>query len=198
MADDEKIAEVYRKIERERALIHAASNMRQSTTNATVQARVDSNIRDSRKNIAYLEEKMRELQMRRMGGPGDRSDGGAPAPPAHGRYGQQQGMPGNAGPTPPPKDGMNQYFGNDRGDYGDPPPGGYSGNPGMMPPRAPYGDPRPYSAVPKARPNYSKLGKHTYPVLALSSTDMTRSHQIRHSISGPEDTTYAFATGIQA
>jgi hypothetical protein len=29
----------------------------------------------------------------------------------------------------------------------------------MMPPRAPYGDPRPYSVpVPKARPNFSKLG----------------------------------------
>ena len=155
MADDDKIAEVYKKIERERALIHAASNMRQQTDNATVQARVDSNIRDSRKNIAYLEEKMRELQMRRMG-----SSDGPPQPPTHGHYmAQQRNMPGSAGPTPPPKDGMGQYFG-DRGDYGDPGPGGYSsGASGMMPPRAPYHDSRPYSGIPKARPNFSKLGE---------------------------------------
>ena len=177
-ANDEKIAEVYRKIERERALIHAASNMRQSTSNATVQARVDSNIRDSRKNIAYLEEKMRELQMRSMGS-SDRE--GAPLPPSHSGYlmAQQRGMPGSAGPTPPPKDGMNQYFGGDRGDYGDPGPGGYSaGNTGMMPPRAPYGDPRPFAAIPKARPNFSKLGMVlVLPLSVLSITDKClRSH----------------------
>lgn len=157
MADDEKIAEVYRKIERERALIHAASNMRLSTNNATVQARVDSNIRDSRKNIAYLEEQLRKLQIRRMGG-NERPDG-PPQPPSHAPY-AQAGGPGSAGPTPPPKDGMNQYFNQDRGDYGDVGPGGYSaGGTGMMPPRAPYGDPRPFAAIPKARPNFSKLGK---------------------------------------
>lgn len=145
MADtDNAIAEVYRKIEREKALINAASHMRQSTNNSAVQARVDSNIRDSRRNIGYLEEKLQELQLRKMG----QDNEGAPPPPAHG---------GSAGPTPPPKDP--QWYSADRGDYGDPGPGGYSqGNTGMMPPRAPYGDPRPYSNVPKARPNFSKLG----------------------------------------
>ena len=77
MADtDQAIAEVYRKIEREKALINAATHMRQSTNNAAVQARVDSNIRDSRRNISYLEEKLAELQLRQRGP----SESAAPAP----------------------------------------------------------------------------------------------------------------------
>ncbi|OAL40324.1 protein kinase C-like protein [Fonsecaea nubica] len=164
MADpDQAIAEVYRKIEREKALINAATHMRQSTNNAAVQARVDSNIRDSRRNISYLEEKLAELQLRQRG----HNEGVAPPPPAHGGSGyqtpsdsrmQQSRFQHGGGPTPPPKDERG-YFSNERGDYGDPGPGGYSqGGTGMMPPRAPYGDPRPYSApVPKARPNFSKL-----------------------------------------
>lgn len=165
MADtDQAIAEVYRKIEREKALINAATHMRQSTNNAAVQARVDSNIRDGRRNISYLEDKLQELQLRKRG----RSDEGAPTPPVHGGAGyptpdgrgQRPYQPGNA-PTPPPKDSRG-YSSRDRGDYGDVGPGGYSqGNTGMMPPRAPYGDPRPYNApVPKARPNFSKLGMY--------------------------------------
>ena len=146
---DNAIAEVYRKIEREKALINAASHMRQSTNNSAVQARVDSNIRDSRRNIGYLEEKLQELQLRKMG----RDNEGAPPPPAHGNRGN-----GGNGPPPPPKD--SQWYGGDRGDYGDPGPGGYSqGGTGMMPPRAPYGDPRLNAPVPKARPNFSKLGE---------------------------------------
>lgn len=33
-----------------------------------------------------------------------------------------------------------------------------SGGNGMMPPRAPFGPPGPGSAMPKTRPNYTKLG----------------------------------------
>jgi hypothetical protein len=156
MEDDELIAKVYKKIQRERALINAASNMRQSTDNPQVQQSLDSSIRDGRKNIAYLEEKMRELQMRRMGSSG-------PPPPAHGTLSPQSQQMGNngwpGGPTPPPKD--QRGYGGDAGDYGDPGPGGYNqGGNGMMPPRAPYGPPGPTSTMPKARPNYSKLGAH--------------------------------------
>ncbi|KAK2808302.1 hypothetical protein FQN50_004861 [Emmonsiellopsis sp. PD_5] len=148
--DDELMATVYRKIEREKALITAATNMRQSTDNPLVQQRVDANIRDSRKNIVYLEEKMRELQIRKMGreggGQSPEEQPGSPTSPR----GASRGYGG--GPPPPPKDQ------NDRGDYGDVGPGGYSqGGTGAMPPRAPYGDPRPDSGVPKARPNFSKL-----------------------------------------
>lgn len=129
MDGDELIASVYRKIEREKALIAAASNMRQSTDNPLVQQRVDVNIRDGRKNIAYLEEKMRELQIRRI----EQEGGGSPG---------QRG-----GPAPPPKDG---YFEDEAG-Y---PQGGS----GSMPSGAPFPDPRPYAPIPKARPNYTKLG----------------------------------------
>lgn len=163
MADpDQAIAEVFRKIEREKALINAATHMRQSTSNAAVQARVDSNIKDGRRNISYLEDKLRELQIRKHGASND----GAPPPPAHGGQGypspdrnQRPYQAGNA-PTPPPKDSRG-YFMPDQGSYGDPGPAGYGqGGPGMGPPRASYGDQRPYSSpMPKARPNFSKLGE---------------------------------------
>jgi Hr1 repeat len=152
MDDDELIHSVYRKIEREKALINAASNMRQSTDNPLVQQRVDASIRDGRKNIAYLEEKMRELQLRRMGQEG----GGSPSPQTsphptspieHRRSGGARGL----APPPPPKDYL--------GDYGDPGSGGYGqGGADSMPAHASYADSRPFAPVPKARPNYSKLG----------------------------------------
>lgn len=159
---DQAIAEVFRKIEREKALINAATHMRQSTNNATVQARVDSNIRDGRRNITYLEDKLQELQLRKHG---DGNEGAPPAPPTHGGQGyptpdrnQRRYNTGNA-PAPPPKD-QRAYFANERGEYGDPAAGGYAQpGSGMMPPQAPYGDSRPYSApAPKVRPNFSKLG----------------------------------------
>lgn len=157
MEDDELIASVYKKIEREKALISAANQMRQSTDNPHVQQRVDSSIRDGRKNIAYLEERLRELQMRRMGSSG-------PPPPAHGALSPRSQQMANdprrvGGPTPPSKD--SRGYPTDPQDYGDPGPGGYSqGGNGQMPNRAPYGPPGPMSQMPKARPNYSKLGGH--------------------------------------
>lgn len=144
MDGDDLIASVYRKIEREKALITAASNMRQSTDNPLVQQRVDANIRDGRKNIAYLEEKMRELQIRRI-----ENDGGSPT--------EKRLPPGpDAGPAPPPKDYASGY-GNEQGEYGES-SAAYPG-PGSMPTGAPFKDPRPFAPVPKARPNYTKLGK---------------------------------------
>lgn len=149
MDGDDLIATVYRKIEREKALINAATNMRQSTDNPMVQQRVDANIRDGRKNIAYLEEKMRELQLRRQGGG---HNAGSPTAERH---------PDGGAPTPPPKDSPT-HLGNDQGEYGEAGTGGYSqGGSGSMPPRAPFADPRPFASVPKARPNYSKLGMYT-------------------------------------
>lgn len=160
-ATDDQIAEVQRKIDREKLLINGATHMRQSTNNAAVQARADSNIKDGRRNIAYLEEQLKKLQLRKV-------NEGAPPPPAHG-YGSastqrkplpQPGM--EAGPTPPPKERHGYYP--DSGEYGDVGPGGYSqGHANIMPDRAPYADPRPYNApMPKARPNFSKLGESTH------------------------------------
>lgn len=147
MDGDELIASVYRKIEREKALITAANNMRQSTDNPLVQQRVDINIRDGRKNIAYLEEKMRELQIRRI----DQEGGGSP----------QGRAPGHPGPTPPPKD-FSGYFDNGEGDSGYP-----QGGTGSTPSGAPFADPRPYAPIPKARPNYTKLGMFGPPLPSI-------------------------------
>lgn len=148
MDGDELIASVYRKIEREKALIAAASNMRLSTDNPLVQQRVDANIRDGRKNIAYLEEKIRELQIRQV----EQQGGGSPRDQRH--------APGSAGPVPPPKD-YPGYYGGERSD-GE--PHGYpQGGAGSMPSGAPFPDPRPYAPIPKARPNYTKLGTCSSP-----------------------------------
>lgn len=158
MNDDELINQVYRKIEREKVLINAANNMRQSS-NPQVQQSLDSQIRESRKGIDYLEERMRELQMRRMEAQSGSGSNGGPIPPAHGSPQQRNARiaarQGQGPPAPPPNDG---------GDYQDPGNGAYindndmNGGHGMMPPRAPFGPPGPGSAMPKSRPNYTKLG----------------------------------------
>jgi len=150
---DIQIVEVQRKIDREKLLINGATHMRQSTNNAAVQARADSNIKDGRRNIAYLEEQLKKLQLRKV-------NDGAPPTPQHG-YTPQGRKPlpnSDAGPTPPPKEGPRGYM--QDGGYGDPGPGGYSqGENGLMPPRAPYPPGPPNTSIPKARPNFSKLGK---------------------------------------
>ncbi|KAE8447716.1 hypothetical protein EG329_010523 [Mollisiaceae sp. DMI_Dod_QoI] len=150
--DDDALTSVYKKIERERALLNAANQMRQQTQNEQVRSRIDTQIREGRRNIQYLEERMQELQMRRMGqGVNDMNlgSGGAPGRP------QSAGIP----PTPPPKDSRGGYMesGSDHGGYG---AGQYSdlgGHGGMMPPRHPYAPPGPGQGMPKSRPNYTKL-----------------------------------------
>ncbi len=159
MNDEELINQVYRKIEREKVIINAANAMRASS-NPQVQASLDSQVREARKGIEYLEERMRELQTRRMESMSGGSNGGpAPQPPGGMSPRQKQNVGygrGSAPPTPPPKD-------QEAADYGDPANGGYmndlSGGSGMMPPRAPFGPPGPGTAVPKSRPNYTKLGE---------------------------------------
>ena len=164
--NDALIDQVYRKIEREKVIINAANAMRQSS-NPQVQQSLDSQVREARKGIEYLEERMRELQMRRAGqsadGQSGRSGQGGPPPPAHGGMSpQQRHLQRIDPPTPPPKDGGSGYM-SDGGDYGNPGAGGYmndlSGGHGIMPPRAPFGPPAPGSGIPKSRPNYTKLGQ---------------------------------------
>ena len=165
MNDDDLINQVYRKIEREKVLINAANNMRQSS-NPQVQQSLDSQIRESKKGIDYLEERMRELQMRRMEAMGSGSNNG-PQPPAHGGMSPQQRNLRNAQrmgqPTQSSREGTAGY-GQEGADYGDPGKGGYmndiSGGHGMMPPRAPFGPPGPGERTAKPRPNYTKLGAY--------------------------------------
>ena len=167
--DDDLINQVYRKIEREKVLINAANAMRQSS-NPQVQQSLDAQIKEGRKNIGYLEERLKELKMRRMGQSmegmsiGSSSNGGPP-PPLHGQLSpQQQNLRNNSFGPPNPMQNLGQggYMA-DQGGYGNPGPGGYQeqmgAGTGIMPPRAPYGASVPGGVMPKARPNYSKLGR---------------------------------------
>ncbi|KAI7270665.1 Protein kinase [Hortaea werneckii] len=148
MNEDAAVNDIYRKIEREKAIINAATQMRQATQNASVNSRVDSQVREARRNIQYFEQTLNDLRARMSGM--SVSDNGDPPPPQHGIPGG--GMSGG---------GMNnqQGFAGGSADYGAPDQGGYSmgGGAGLMPPRAPYAPPGPSDRSPRARPNYSKL-----------------------------------------
>ena len=159
--DDDALSSVYKKIERERALLNAANQMRQQTQNETVRSRIDTQMREGRRNIQYLEERMRELQARKLGqgvenmnlGPGN--NGGPDLGYSAGLRNDRDGRP-----TPPPKDGRGGYAeaGSDRGGYGTQEYSQIGGHGDMMPPRHPYAPPGPDSAMPRTRPNYTKLG----------------------------------------
>ncbi|KAK4454226.1 hypothetical protein QBC34DRAFT_155416 [Podospora aff. communis PSN243] len=156
MNDDEKIQDISKKIEREKALLHAAGLMRQQTTNEAVRSKLDSQMREGRRNLEFFENRLRELQMRRIGhGMDNMSLGGSTA--AGSFMSSDTHGDGSMGPpAPPPKD-------NHGGSYGG--YGGYSegygshgGAPGdMMPAHGPFPGQPPQSAMPKARPNFSKL-----------------------------------------
>ncbi|KAH7319821.1 protein kinase C [Stachybotrys elegans] len=145
MNEDETIQNIRKKIEREKALMNAANSMRSSTNNEAVRSRLDSQMRDGRRNLQFFEEKLRELELRKLGQGVDSLslEGGPSAGP---------GSP----PAPPPKDASSGWPG-DQGSYGT---GSYSqiGQHGdLMPPRHPYAPQAPGSSMPKARPNFTKL-----------------------------------------
>lgn len=149
--DDATISDLLRKIDREKMLINAAQHMRNATNNSSVNSRIDSQMRDARRNLQYFEKTLQELQTRKLGGDmGSLSldfASGGPPPPTHGA---------------PLSPGYQQEVPNDPGSYGNPGPGGYSmgGGSGLMPPRAPYAPPAPTAGSPKGRPNYSRLGAY--------------------------------------
>ena len=156
MDNNRTIHDVQGKIDREKKVMGAASAMRQSTNNTQVQSQADVQIREARRNIQYLESKLRELQMRSMGqnmegmSLGEQSNGGS-------RLSGQSGPRISTGNRSTSPYSPHDVDGRDP-DYG---PGGYSdpSNPLPGPPRPPYSPPGP-GGPPKARPNFSKLGKH--------------------------------------
>jgi classical protein kinase C len=139
MTEDDVARDIRRKIDKEKALIQAANAMRQSTNNPAVVQGLDTKIRDGRKNIEYLESRLRELEMKRVNqGMGDmRMD-------SNSGYGQQGG---------------DRAYPNRPGEYGTQEYSQIGNNNGMMPPSAPFARPGPGGNVPKNRPTYSKLGK---------------------------------------
>ena len=162
---DEVINSIYQKIDREKILINAAVAMRASS-NPQVQLSLDAQIKEGRKNLSYLEQRLQELEEKRMGqrmdGMSLGQSGGGPPPPAHGNLppGSQRNNSYGEVPQPPPKGGYDQAY--DQSGYGPAGGAGYmdtlGAGSGMMPPRPPYGPSNPAAGMPKARPNYSKLG----------------------------------------
>ncbi|KZL79329.1 agc pkc protein kinase [Colletotrichum incanum] len=153
MNDEDAIQNILKKIEREKALLNAANAMRAQTNNEAVRSRLDSQMRDGRRNLQFFEEKLREAQLRRGM---DNMSLGSPSGDGRPLSGDMDDVP-----PPPPKDsGWEQ-----RGGYGagSATSGGnvqYSqigGHADLMPPRHPYANPGPSSSVPKPRPNFTKL-----------------------------------------
>ncbi|KAM3463015.1 hypothetical protein MY5147_001818 [Beauveria neobassiana] len=129
MNEDQAILDIQRKIEKERVLMTAANNMRSQTDNDAVRSRLDSQIRDGRRNIQFFEERLNELQMRRVNqgvaNMAVRDDADGP-------------------PPPPPKDSSLQY--SQIGQHGD-----------RMPSHHPFTPQPPGASMPKGRPNFTKL-----------------------------------------
>lgn len=140
MNDDDKILDITKKIEREKALMNAANLMRQQTNNEAVRSKLDTQMREGRRNLEFFEERLRELQMRRLGQAAENMSLGGSTLGSF-RSGEQGGEEGGP-PAPPPKDasGYAQY-----------------GQGDLAPPRGPYQGQS--SAMTKARPNFTKLGK---------------------------------------
>lgn len=130
MNDDDKILDITKKIEREKALINAANLMRQQTSNEAVRSKLDNQMREGRRNLEFFEERLRELQMRRLNqGMDNMSLGGTTV----------GSFDTSGAPVPPPKDGSGY------GQYGQ----------GDAPGAQAQG---PYHVTPRARPNFTKLG----------------------------------------
>ncbi|KAF2833170.1 hypothetical protein CC86DRAFT_5850 [Ophiobolus disseminans] len=144
---DETVANVQRKIDRERALINAANAMRQSTNNPAVLSRLEGQIKDGHRNIDYFESKLRDLEVQRTTS-GMENMGLQP--------GGSGSRKANNPLTPPPKDGWAGGYVQDQGGYGSQSrDANLSGGSGLMPPRAPYAPSAP--GAPNKRPNFSKL-----------------------------------------
>ncbi|TPX14053.1 uncharacterized protein E0L32_000447 [Thyridium curvatum] len=148
MNEDERLMDIYKKIEREKSLIQAANLMRQQTNNDTVRSKLDTQMREGRRNLEFFEEKLNELQMRKMN-LGPDSSSGRP-------MSADMRSDGEGPPPPPPKDASGAYAG-DRASYGSVQYSQVGQHGEMMPPRHPFPAPGPNQSIPKARPNFTKL-----------------------------------------
>ena len=150
MNEDEKINNIYQKIQREKALLNAANAMRSQTNNEAVRSRLDSQMRDGRRNLQFFEEKLQELQMKKMNQGLDAVSISSGSRPKSADPRESDGAP-----APPPKDASSW---GDRGSYGSQQYSQIGAHGDLMPPRHPYPPPGPLSAMPKARPHFTKLG----------------------------------------
>ncbi|THH31172.1 hypothetical protein EUX98_g3004 [Antrodiella citrinella] len=63
---DQKIQDVYKRIQTERKVLEASQLLRQATTNPDVLRRNDAAIREAERSLSYFEDTLRELQSRKM------------------------------------------------------------------------------------------------------------------------------------
>ncbi|EGO58887.1 hypothetical protein NEUTE1DRAFT_19420, partial [Neurospora tetrasperma FGSC 2508] len=145
MNDEDKVHDISKKIEREKALINAAQAMRQQTNNEQVRSKLDTQMREGRRNLEFFEEKLRELQMRRLGhGVDNMSLGASPMSGSHRQ--SVDDFEGYGAPSPPPKEDVRGHSSHQS-----------QGSGPLMPTSAPYPGGPPDSTVPRARPNYTRL-----------------------------------------
>jgi classical protein kinase C alpha type len=109
---DQKIQDVYKRIQTERKLIQASETLRRATPNQDVIRKTDTAIRESQRSLSYFEDTLRELQARKT--QGQRASGlRSPRPaddPDRFASGSPSGLPSNprpsdrerALPAPPP------------------------------------------------------------------------------------------------
>lgn len=63
---DQKIQDVYKRIQTERKVLEASRILSQATTNPDVLRRNDAAIREAERSLSYFEDTLRELQSRKM------------------------------------------------------------------------------------------------------------------------------------
>ncbi|KAA1478935.1 hypothetical protein DENSPDRAFT_845962 [Dentipellis sp. KUC8613] len=63
---DQKIQDVYKRIQTERKFLEASQHLRQATTNPDVLRRNDAKIRETERSLSYFEDTLRELQARKL------------------------------------------------------------------------------------------------------------------------------------
>jgi len=137
MADEDKIMEVYKKIEREKSLIQAANLMRQQTNNDTVRSKLDTQMREGKRNLEFFEEKLKELQLRRGMQGMDIGSGSSSSRP-HGAHPDS-----DAPPAPPPKDASGHATSGGETQFSQ-----IGGHSDLMPPRHPAQDRVPLNLAP--------------------------------------------------
>ena len=145
---NKKIAEIRGKIERERIIIHGARQMYSKTDNPAVQNSLRSKIQESERNINYLTDNLKRLELRASPTPSPQQAQFAQG--VAGGYGPGAGsrLSGGSPPVPPPKD---PRAGRENGGGFD----GYGGPRGQQQMMQPSGPP-----VPAKSRQYSKLGAH--------------------------------------
>ncbi|KDQ62195.1 hypothetical protein JAAARDRAFT_30093 [Jaapia argillacea MUCL 33604] len=95
---DQKIQDVYKKIQTERKVLEASHLLRQATSNPDVLRRNDAKIREAERSLSYFEDTLRELQSRKLQ-QSQRDDPSRSGPSASS---QQPGVPPNPrGPRGP-------------------------------------------------------------------------------------------------